>query len=314
MEMRHLRYFVALAEHGKFRRAADRLGIAQPPLSRQIRALEREIGCGLVVRTSRGVELTAAGRVFLDQARITLTAAQCALDRARIAAPETGDTLVIGCAPSANLAIVGRALRRLVRSHPGVRVDLHATSPAGTSQALRAGVVQAAVVALPLVDAEDDLVVERIAAVPLCLAVALGHPLAGPRPVSWHRLADAPLVLFERAAAPVLYDTIAGTFQDQGLVLRPRHRARDLSSALTLVGAGLGVTVLPSGWQSPHTLGVACRPLRPPAVTVAFGIAHRRGARSLAVERFVAAARAVTVPSPGDGLRGRAHSGSEGVS
>jgi DNA-binding transcriptional LysR family regulator len=110
--------------------------------------------------------------------------------------------------------------------------------------------------------------------------------------VSWRRLADVPLVLYARDAAPVLFDAVLGTFQAHGIPVRPRHHAADLATALTLVAAGLGVTILPSGWQPPHALGVACRPLRPPLVTIALGVAHRRGGRSPSVARFIEAARA----------------------
>jgi len=293
MEMRHLRYFVALAEQGNFRRAAERLAMAQPPLSRQIRALEREVGCRLFVRGRRGVELTAAGRAFLERARITLQEAQRAVDHARVASPENADRLVLGCDAAAELSIVGRALATLARSHASLQVELSRQPLEASLRALRQGVIQAAVMALPFGTIDGEIVVEAIGSSSLCLAVATGHPFAGPRLVSWSRLADAPFVLFEREAAPVLFDAIVGTCQEAGVALRVRHRASDPSSALEVVGAGLGVTVVPGGWQSPRAFGVTCRPLRPPRVEIRFGIAHRLGADGPAVKRFVAAARAV---------------------
>ena len=308
MEIRHLRYFVALAEEGNFRRAAERLGMAQPPLSRQIRALENELGCRLAVRTSRGVNLTASGRAFLEQARVTLVEAQRAIDRARVAAHETADRLVLGCEAAADMAIVGRALAHVARSHPTMRVDLHDQSPAETLRALSAGITQAAVIALPSSEAPPDVVIEHVADVTLCLAVATGHRLAGAQPVSWSRLSEAAFVLFAREAAPALHDTIVKTLQEVGVVLRPRHHANELASALTLVAAGLGVTVVPSGWHPPRSFGLTCRPLRPPSTSLAFGVAHRRGDRSPAVRRFVEAARAVTVV-PTTAARTRARTG-----
>ena len=307
MEMRHLRYFVALAEEKNFRRAAERLGIAQPPLSRQIRALESELGCRLAVRTTRGVELTPAGRAFLEQARVTLVEAQRAIDHARGAAPETAERLVLGCEAAADMAIVGRALARLARSHPTMRVELHEQPPAETLRALSGGLTQAAVVALPPTDPMPDVTIERIADVPLCLAVGTGDRLAGPQPVSWRRLGDAPFVLFAREAAPALHDTIVATFRKVGVLLRPRHRTTELGSALTLVGAGLGVTIVPSGWHPPRSFGLTCRPLRPPATSLVFGVAYRRDACTPLVTRFVEAARAVTaaIPAASRG-RGRA--------
>jgi DNA-binding transcriptional LysR family regulator len=314
MEMRHLRYFVALAEQGNFRRAAERLGMAQPPLSRQIRALERELGCRLALRTSRGVELTAAGRVFLEQARITLAEAQRAVDRARVAAPETAGTLVVGCEGTTRLAVVGRTLTRYTREHSTVRVELRDEQPGRIVTALRDGAVQAAVVALPLAGAGDDVVIDRVAALPLCLAVRIGHPLAGPRPVSWRRLGEAPLVLFDRDTAPALYDLVTATFQQEGVALRPRHRATALSSALTLVESGLGVTVLPSGWRPATSFGVTCRPLRHPSVALSVGIAYRRGANGAVIDGLVGAARAAMASIAAEAPRVRTRPSTEAAS
>ena len=297
MEMRHLRYFVTLAEEKNFRRAAERLNMAQPPLSRQIRALETEIGCRLVTRTSRGVQLTPAGRAFLEQARVTLAAAQRAVDSARVASPDGADRLAIAFEPIAGMAVVQRALVRVARHHPTTIVELHEQAAPDACRAVREGVTQAAVVAMPVGVACDGLTLEPVATVPLCLAVATGNPLAGPRPVSWRRLADAPFVAFARDSAPVLYDTIAATFEAEGLELKPRHRATDVASALMLVAAGLGITVMPSGWQPPRSFGVTCRSLRGRVASIEFGIAHRDGVPSPTVARLVAAARAATAPS-----------------
>jgi len=295
MEMRHLRYFVTLAEEKNFRRAAERLDMAQPPLSRQIRALETEVGCGLVTRTSRGVQLTPAGRAFLEQARVTLASAQRAVDCARVASPDGADRLSIGFEPIAGMAIVQRALVRVAHQHPTTTVDLHEQSAPDACRAVREGVTQAAVVTMPVGVACDGLALESVATVPLCLAVATGNALAGPRPVSWRRLAEAPFVAFARESAPVLYDTIAATFEAEGAELKPRHRATDIASALMLVAAGFGITVMPSGWQPPRSFGVTCRSIRGRVASIEFGVVHRERVPSPTVARLVAAARAVTV-------------------
>jgi DNA-binding transcriptional LysR family regulator len=295
MEMRHLRYFVTLAEEKNFRRAAERLNMAQPPLSRQIRALESEIGCRLVTRTSRGVELTPAGRAFLEQARVTLASAQRAVDRARVASPDGADRLSIGFEPIAGMAIVQRALVRI--AHPAMTVELQEQSASDACRAVREGVTQAAVIAMPVGVACDGLTLDPVATVPLCLAVATGNALAGPRPVSWRRLADAPFVAFARESAPVLYDTIAATFDAEGVELEPRHHATDVASALMLVAAGLGITVMPAGWQPPRSFGVTCRSIRGRVASIEFAVAYRERVPSPTVARLVAAARAVAAPS-----------------
>lgn len=294
MEMRHLRYFVALAEEKNFRRAAERLDMAQPPLSRQIRALEMEVGCKLVTRTTRGVHLTPAGGAFLEQARVALASAQRAVDSARVAAPDDGERLAIGFEPIAGMAIVQRALARFAHPHPSTTVALHEQPAAEACRAVRDGRTQAAVVAMPNPAAIDGLGVEAVATVPLCLAVATGHPLAGPRPVSWRRLADVPFVSFPREAAPVLYDATMATFASEGVSLQPRHWATDVASALMLVAAGLGITIMPSGWQPPHFFGVACRPLRAPVASIEFALVHRDGGPGAAVARLLVAARAAS--------------------
>jgi len=296
MEMRHLRYFVTLAEEKNFRRAAERLDMAQPPLSRQIRALETEVGCRLVARTSRGVHLTPAGGAFLEQARVVLASAQRAVDRARGEATEGGERLAIGFEPIAGMAIVQRALTRFAHHHPSTVVELHEQPAAQACRAVRDGLTEAAIVAIPAGALADGLTVETIATVPLCLAVATGHPLAGPRPVSWRRLANVPFVSFAREAAPVLYDATAATFLAEGVELAPRHRATDVSSALMLVAAGFGVTVMPAGWQPPHFFGVACRPLRSPVASIGFAVVHRDGGPGPAVARLLVAARAASAP------------------
>jgi DNA-binding transcriptional LysR family regulator len=306
MEMRHFRYFVTLAEQATFRRAADRLGMAQPPLSRQIRALEQEVGCRLLLRTSRGIELTPAGRAFLGHARSTLAEAQRAVDQARVAAPEAADHLSIGCDAVGEMALAGRALAHLARTHPGTRIELHDIAPGATSRALAGGAMQAAIVALPLDRKEADVVIEPVGSVRLCIVVAARHPLAGPRPVSWRRLAELPFVLVARDAAPALHDAVTGALQRQGLVIRPRHRATDLRVALTLVAAGFGATIVPGGWAPASTLRLVCRPLGQPPVEVPLGVVYRRDARTPAVARLVEAARAVARPAAVVTGRGRA--------
>jgi DNA-binding transcriptional LysR family regulator len=297
MEMRHLRYFVTLAEEMNFRRAAERLGMAQPPLSRQIRQLESEVGCRLVVRTSRGVQLTAAGRAFLEQARVTLASAQRAVDRARIAAPEGADRLAIGFEPIAGMAIVQRALAHVARHHPQTSVELQEQAAADACRAVREGVTQAAIVAMPVGAACDGLTLESVATVPLCLAVATGHPLAGPRPVSWQSLADVPFVSFARESAPILFDAIVATFESEGIAFKPRHRGSNVATALMLVAAGLGITVMPAGWQPPRSFGVTCRPLRSRTAFIEFGAVHRDPCPNAAVARLITAARAVSAPN-----------------
>src|SRR5215470_3343253 len=153
MELRHLRYFVAVAEELHFGRAAIRLHMAQPPLSQQIRQLEQEIGVTLLNRTKRRVELTPAGRAFLEEARRTLAQAERSVRTAQRASRGETGFLAIGFVPTADLDVLPRVLRAWRRRCPDVEVELSALSPAQQVEALREGRIQVGILRPPIDDA-----------------------------------------------------------------------------------------------------------------------------------------------------------------
>jgi DNA-binding transcriptional LysR family regulator len=215
------------------------------------------------------------------------------------------DRLSIGCEAAAEMAVVGRALARLAQSQPTMRVALHVLAADEMARALRAGDMQAAVVALPVSIADEDVAVDVVASVPLCVAVRRRPSDRGPP--------SGVLAAPRRGAVrPVCPRRLARPFRHRRrdlparrLTMKARHHATELQAALTLVAAGLGVTVMPRGWQPPRALGLTCRPLRPPAVAITFGVAYRRDARTPAVERFIEAARATAPTAQVASSRGR---------
>lgn len=290
MELRHLRYFVAVAEELHFSRAAARLHIAQPPLSQQIRHLEQELGIALFSRTRRRVELTAAGRAFLDEARTVLDRAERAARIARRAGGGEIGHLSIGFVPSADLELLPRVLRVWQQRFPDVELELQMLFAGAQIDALAAGRIHVGLVRLPLAP-QRGIVVERVQAEPLVAALPQRHRLARRRTVRLAELAGDTLLLFPRHVAPGYYDVLVGAFADVGHTPRVFHPGA-LTTNLALVSAGLGITLLPASIRNLRRAGVIYRPLAPPAPDVELAVVHRQGERSPMVPAFVDLVRA----------------------
>jgi DNA-binding transcriptional LysR family regulator len=278
MELRHLRYFVAVAEELHFSRAAARLHIAQPPLSQQIRHLERELGVALFSRTRRRVELTAAGRAFLDESRrVLLQAAHAARIAQRAGSGEIGQ-LAVAFVPSADLDLLPRVLRVWGARFPDVELDLQALLPVAQLEALAGGRIQVGLIRLP-VAVGSDVAVERIQSEPLVAVLPLRHRLAARARVRVADLAGDTMMMFPRHVAPGYYDTLISTFRSAGFTPRVFHPA-SMQTNLALVSAGLGVSLLPASIRNLRRTGVVYRPLAPPVPRVEMAVAYRRDERS----------------------------------
>ena len=241
MELRHLRYFLAVAEELHFGRAAARLGIAQPPLSQQIRQLEQELGVTLFHRTKRRVEITPAGQAFSEEVRQVFAQAERAVSTARRAGRGEIGQLDIGFAPSADLDILPRVLRVWNARFPAVEIDLHPMLPSAQTEALRDGRIHIGFVRLPL--EESGLVVETIQREPLLAVLPAGHPLARRARVRLAQLADDRMIMFPRRMAPGYYDLLISMCRSAGFTPRVLGEPGSIPTNLGLVSAGLGVTL-----------------------------------------------------------------------
>jgi DNA-binding transcriptional LysR family regulator len=261
MELRHLRYAVALADALNFRRAAEQLGMSQPPLSQQIRQLEEELGTPLFTRTKRQVRITEAGRIFTDEARLILAHAEHASSvAARVKAGHTGQ-LVVGVVAPANAPIVVDVLSAFRQQHRTVRILLRQLTREQQIQALRERRIHVGLVPGPLDD--PDLSTMRVLSKPMMIALPAKHPLARRGHIRPADLAQEAHVLFLRNNSPVFFDSLIAASRQAGLPLTVMHEADSLLSAFALVAAGFGVCLVPSGFVNPNARSVAMRPLRP---------------------------------------------------
>lgn len=288
VELRHLRCFVAVADELHFGRAAERLGMAQPPLSQQIARLEEKLGTRLFERTSRRVELTEAGSVLVGHARRLLAAAEEAVSSVqRVGRGEAG-TISVGFTTAAMLLELPAIIRRFRARYPGVHLDLREMSTASQLAALREGELDLGFVRQP---APESLIhIEPAMREPLVVAVGTEHRCAGMETVAPAELANEDFVLFPREVAPGLYSQVLEICLEAGFAPRVVQESREIYTTVSLVGAGLGVTITPAsigrmGWN-----GVTFRPFPFPAET-RIDLAWHSENRKRAVRSFVEEAR-----------------------
>lgn len=242
-DLRRLRYFVAVAEELHFGRAARRLNVSQPPLSVQIRTLEREIGTPLLVRTQRRVELTEAGRVLLDEARRLLEQAEAAVVHARRAAEGAVGRLAIGFVSTVDYSILPPLVRRFRQKHPGIALKLLELTGDRQQALLQSGELDLGLSILP--SPSPGLTMRPVFREPLIAAVPASHPLAGRRRTALRSLAAEAFIQFPRELAPGLYDLAIAACQRAGFTPHLAQEAIQMQTILGLVAAGLGVALVP---------------------------------------------------------------------
>ena len=292
MELRHLRYFVAVAREGHVTRAAARLGIAQPPLSQQIRALEDEVGATLLQRHPRGVALTDAGRAFLADAEAVLAGAAQAAARARRTARGEVGRIAVGFTTSAPFhPLVARAIRTFRGERPDVSFVLEETGSAELLAGLRAERLDVAFVRSGLTGAEG-LTVQPLLQEDMVAALPARHPLARRSRLTLRDLAPETMILYRRPDGRGLYDVIVSACAAAGFAPQVGQEAPRIVSTLNLVAAGLGITLVPASLSRLPLEGVTCRKLSGrPAVKVPLSVACRADERSAATAAFVALVR-----------------------
>ncbi len=292
MELRHLRYFRAVAEELHFGHAAERLHIAQPPLSQQIRQLERELGISLLVRSTRKVELTPAGAAYLKRAVAILDAVDDATEQAQRIAEGVEGHLAIGCVGSATYSLLPRLVRALREALPGVDVSVRGEmlAPAQVT-ALLAGEIDLALLRPPV--EQPGLLVETVRRDRLLVALPEGHQLASNDELSVGDLRDEEFVAHAGRGRSVMNSLVTAICADAGFVPRIRHQVEETSTLVTLVAAGLGVAVVPEPTAALDIAGVRYRPLVPDRLGVDLLAARAAAANSPLIERVLAVLRQV---------------------
>ncbi len=285
MELRHLRYFVTLAEELHFGRAAERLHIAQPPLSQQIRQLETELGFDLFYRTKRTVQLTEAGQVFLDETQRILKQLEQAIQMGRQSSRGEMGQLVIGFVSSAAYNVLPEILRTFRRCVPGVTLELHELT---TDQQLKWLQTRRIDVGLLRPPVEETLFsTETIFREMLVLALPEGHPLANQPKVSVASLCCEPFILFSRTLGPGLYDAIISLCQQAGFSPTVAQEAREMQTIVSLVAAEMGVAIVPASLQHLQRTKVVYKALQEPTPEVAINMIWQRHNTSPTVQRFL---------------------------
>ena len=299
LELRHLRYFVTVAETLSFARAAERLHLSQPPLSRQIQALEQELGAALFVRSKRSVRLSAAGAALLPEARRLLEQAEALREHARRLEQGESGSVVLGCITTAAYNVLPGLLPEFQARYTGVKVTLAEATSDVQLAALAAGRMDAGLLLPPVDDPRlDYLPLFRDVLVAALPAHAAQHDppagaakTSGSDPISLRTLASRPFILFPRQAGPGLYDLIVGFCRQAGFSPRIEQQATHMQTIVSLVAAGMGVALVPASLQTAGRAGVAFHPLLEKSPAVETGLAWRRDNESPALQSLVNLAR-----------------------
>jgi len=285
MELRHLRYFVAVAEEGSVTLAAERrLHTAQPSLSRQIRDLELEVGAQLMTRSARGIELTAAGRVFLDHARLALAQVEAAASAARRAAYPEHRTLALGFLSGCEPEWLPGVMHVLREELPRIEITISSQHSPQLAGGLTAGKLDAAFMRPE--ERYPDLVYRVLVTEPLIVVLPSDHHLASRQAISPQDLASEALIGMADQA-PVLRSLIEDYIRRSGIELKPAHRIEYLSMAISLVASTRGVALLPEFARNFLTWSVISRPLEGTAPTIDLVLGYHKANTSSLLKLFL---------------------------
>ncbi|CAK9886830.1 MAG: HTH-type transcriptional regulator BenM [Candidatus Erwinia impunctatus] len=288
MELRHLRYFVAMAQTGHFTRAAEMLNISQPPLSQQIQRLEREIGTPLLKRLTRGVELTVAGEAFYLDACQILELTDNALEKTKGIARGISGQLSLGFASSVTFhRDVFHLLRNFQDKYPEMVLLTREASMEALIHDLQDGLLDVAFVRLPC-ESSRVFDVKVVASEKMCVALPATHPLSCQASLSLSQLKNEPLILFPGEVAPSLYELIVSACLRAGLQPDKGQQAPQIASALSMVAAGFGFTIVPESLRCISHPNVTFHPISDITLCTDIAVAWRRLDRSPAVMHLVA--------------------------
>ncbi len=272
VELRHLRYFIAVAETGSLSRAAEKLFIAQPPLSVQIRQLEDEMGTPLFVRHPKGVRLTAAGEALMPEARALLDRAGDLKERLR--GDGTAVLLSLGYVPSASSTVLPELVRLLRAQHPGLRIELREMISSEQAEALVMGHLDAGIARS--LARHPRLVAPAQMADPFCLA-SPAQAGAARTPIDLRRMAEQDFVAFTRHRGPAYFDQSIHLCAQAGFSPRIRYEASTVHGVLDLVAAGLGHALVPQSAVLLARSGLTFRRIHRPAQDQVLALLRRKG-------------------------------------
>jgi len=290
VELRHLRYFIAVAEEENVSRAALKLHVSQPALSRQIRDLEDELGFQLLERSAKSVRLTEAGRAFLTGARAVLQRAEEAVKAARAVATSGGE-LNVGYAPSLTARILPQTLRAFQAALPNVRVRLHDLSTEEMLAGLREAKLQIAFAARPTRPMLRGFLFEELARGAICLAVAPKHPLARQGTVTLAEVAREPIIAYSRRDYPEAHEHLTTMFAPIKIKLRIVEEHDSVSSLIAAVESGAGVAVVSQSLTCTAGPRLKLVPISPAPEPLVIGAAWAKNRLTASAERFLRLAK-----------------------
>jgi DNA-binding transcriptional LysR family regulator len=289
IELRQLRYFVAVAEENHFGRAAARLHMTQPPLSQTIQSLESALGTQLFARTKRSVTLTPAGLALLPEARRILQQANGLPDLARRAASGESGLLSLSFVSTADYSVLPLLLREYRERYPQVQIDLREATSDVQLEDLMQGRIDAGLLIPPLHEkAKAELDYLTVISEPLILAAPQGmKALWGKNAVNLKAVADMPLIIFPRRISPAFHDAILSCFRDAGVTPRIGQEAIQMQTIVGLVSAGMGIALVPQSVSNLKRPGVEYKLLSNKTLAVETGLAWRRDNMSSVLRTFL---------------------------
>jgi DNA-binding transcriptional LysR family regulator len=285
MELRHLRYFRMVATELHFGRAAEKLHIAQPPLSKQIQQLELELGFELFARTKRSVALTPAGEVFSIEVDRIFKNLDRAIDIGRKTSRGELGQISIGFVGSATYNILPVMLQKFRDRYPHVQIELHELTTDRQLIWLREGKIDLGLIRPPIID--SDVTVEVVFEEPLIVALPVNHQLATVESIGLSLLATEPFILFPRELAPGLYDPIITICRAAGFSPMVVQECIQIQTIISLVSANMGVSIVPKSTQDIQRQGVVYKPILDDTPVVSIALIWRTNDDSPTVSRLL---------------------------
>ncbi len=293
MELRHLRYFVVVAEEQNVTRAAARLHVSQPPLSRQIRDLEEELGVELFERSAKSVRLTDAGRVFLEEARAVIQRAHDAVQTVKAVSTGTQGELHVGYAPSLTVELLPKILRAFQEEAPGIRVHLHDLSTEEMIHYLHNNKLHLVLMIRPSAPSLNWMQFIELRRYKVCVAAHPSHPCATNRKVSLANLSRERLIAYSHKDYPEYHDMIAALFKNIAKMPRIAEEHDSSTSLIAAVEAGRGIALVPESMACLVGERLKLRPISPPPASLVVGLATRAKGVSPIAQKFLVTAQAI---------------------